>query len=1742
MSSVELHNRVVSYKELKHILPSRNSFLNPSDVKTVNEKLRRGDDVLFLPSYLKEIHMQDEKYKPSLYKILLMGVFKDGRKASVILDGIMPYFEVRVPTPKKLLKHRDELYIKCGKGSKSTYLTENEYINKVRKLLSKEPTTTAEKISIIKAKPFKGFQEHNSKFIRFYYNKTKNRKTAIDLVRLHGYETATDDKANYYRVVCRDNLTTFSSWVTLSNYNQYDGDYIKGANTYRLNIRDYVPVPEEEVIKQGLLKDKTLAVHWDIETRSPAGNLPMPENKDDEMACIGMTFCWVTSEKPFLKIALCDFPSAPDPNHLTVVCGNETNLINAFGDVFEKMRPEFITGFNDSDYDWRWLVVRASQSKGVLRRLARKLDCVNPWKPYSDDDLLKWNYRKETVKLDATTDIIGRTLSMVGYTAIDVRTVFRKLHPTAESSSLSWFLKKNNLGSKEDMPYKRMFRIYNEIRDLYTKPYVIWNRKRGDLDFQFNKECKTEVTEEEFNEQYSRLKKELSEVNKYCVIDAQRCHELLKIRAVIMDHREISNLSYCSLYDAFYRANGMKVRNLTIAEGQKMEFRIRFSNIAIPRHSDAKYPGAYVFPPKKGLRTSKLSIPERIKKAEMTLTMKNKDCQEWLGTSEEDIAKYYKFIEKFGAYLTKENVEDIENGNPITNIYTTPLEEELKSSNNTSEDIISPEEKKDYDSLSDDGCDDDYEIANNSVSPDEEDIKLIKDKKFKQFLMEPMGRPITGLDFSSLYPSLMRTYNFSPEYWIWDKKYAREYQERTGQRLTRVDFMFGSERIIGWFVWHNNKLTPHLNVDDEKDEDLSKYTKLKSGKYLDPEFQFGIYPYILNDLFYRRKAIKKKMKVFVHEKEEMEAKGEQYIADNLEHYEDVCFHLNYYNSKQLALKVFMNTFYGEAGNQVSPFFVVAVAGGITSYGQKNIKRAQQFVEDDGCIAYYGDSVAEYTPVLVRINKEELSYGKIQDLATDDQFSPTTDGTKEIAFLNGYEIWSENGWTELKHVIRHKTNKQMYRVLTHTSVIDVTEDHSLLDSNGDEITPNDNLVGTELLSKKCIICPTKKQISSMKKDIISINDGKYKIKSQLSTYTFIKLCEYVGHNYEVGFNKDNEYIVVIHKEKINIQKNNNVVKKVIKLPKTNQYVYDVETSNHHFAAGVGSLIVHNTDSIYLSTPDRYFKQYDIDYFTGKTEKLKYWTQLVEETFTRIKPINAAVNDMFFKNNGTRFLTMAYEEVLFPVIFTAKKKYYGIPHENIANFKPKSLFVRGLEVKKRGVSDLLRKIFNKLMWDSVNPENLYTLIEMVQMTIDEIYASKWELDDFTQTDVFRPNKNNVKVHTFVNRMAARGITVPSNERFKYVMVKKYPYTYDYRGRKEIIKAGDKMEYPEECKKKGMEIDLDYYMKGSVNGQLARLVTYHPSFHVEPSDGTSDALKIADDKIYKNSGKFIDNYCKQYYSNYHQFGKAYQKMYKTADKYLGGEIKQKDVFTHTLIRSNIKMTLSDVKNKSDGREKFAKWFIEMVTKTAEKRTKNYGEEYISQRLDTIPKNRRKQVLHALQRAYGKEGFSINSSRNNALAKTMSILSRRLRENAEDFMYVFSYYHGGINKVTQVIKNGSEIGEEFYSPTTGEAKKYSMEDLSINIDDNMIEELKRAAKENANEIFSNKKVIETLNTLKKIYVDVLAAQMARLRTLHIMEALQSRKNARNRIVVRPDKQIMDAMINADIQSAKKDISKLDI
>ncbi len=531
-------------------------------------------------------------------------------------------------------------------------------------------------------------------------------------------------------------------------------------------------------------------------------------------------------------------------------------------------------------------------------------------------------------------------------------------------------------------------------------------------------------------------------------------------------------------------------------------------------------------------------------------------------------------------------------------------------------------------------------------------IEYVKDKSKHGF------NPVTALDYSSLYPSLIMTYNLSPEYLITDENYKNRMEEK-GYPIHEIDFVYNyedayqnqrSKTIKGWTIRHE---------ESKKDS------------------RFGLYPEILKNLFSMRAEMKKSLEKYKDIKEHMEKQfaedkvSSEDISNNKE-YQDCLFNLNYCDTKQKALKVYMNCFYGELGNKNSPLFILELAGGITSAGQSNLRKVKKFIEDNGCKTYYGD----------------------------------------------------------------------------------------------------------------------------------------------------------------------------------------------------------------------------TDSLYFTFHDDKFidihKQYFLTTYSEKLLKQDYCTELVNRTFKLVKEMAVRVNEFLNKDNGTKYLKMAYEEVLFPVVFLSRKKYYGIAHEKIVNFKPKNIFIRGLEVKKRGVSEILRIICLETMWESMDIYNFKTLREMVMAKIDYLYSKEWKMEEFIQTGLWKPNKKNQTLIRYIGRVIAEGRDPPdAYERFNYVIVKiKDPARlYDFKGRKIDIKKGDKMEYVEYAEKNNMEIDLDYYFEKQLTGQFARLISYDEEFHVYNNEEwkEDEEMEIEDVKTMRLCRKFIKEYASKWSSGYSDMANVYREIFRSANKFI-------------------------------------------------------------------------------------------------------------------------------------------------------------------------------------------------------------------------------------------------------------------
>uniref|UniRef100_U9T674 DNA-directed DNA polymerase n=1 Tax=Rhizophagus irregularis (strain DAOM 181602 / DAOM 197198 / MUCL 43194) TaxID=747089 RepID=U9T674_RHIID len=144
---------------------------------------------------------------------------------------------------------------------------------------------------------------------------------------------------------------------------------------------------------------------------------------------------------------------------------------------------------------------------------------------------------------------------------------------------------------------------------------------------------------------------------------------------------------------------------------------------------------------------------------------------------------------------------------------------------------------------------------------------------------------------------------------------------------------------------------------------------------------------------------------------------------------------------------------------------------------------------------------------------------------------------------------------------------------------------------------------------------------------------------------------------------------------------------------------------------------DTDSLYLVCPEERFQRCDEAYDSGNgISKEEYWSRMVEISMVKMEKLRDEVNDFLKEDNGSPYLKMAYEEVLFPVVFTGKKKYYGIPHESKPNFN-KKLFIQGVEVVKWGQSKHFRGMGKKVMEESMRLDNTRTLHQIVENVLKE-----------------------------------------------------------------------------------------------------------------------------------------------------------------------------------------------------------------------------------------------------------------------------------------------------------------------------------------------------------------------------------------------------------------------------------------
>ena len=195
--------------------------------------------------------------------------------------------------------------------------------------------------------------------------------------------------------------------------------------------------------------------------------------------------------------------------------------------------------------------------------------------------------------------------------------------------------------------------------------------------------------------------------------------------------------------------------------------------------------------------------------------------------------------------------------------------------------------------------------------------------------------PVACNDYSSLYPSIAKGWNLSPDSKVWTKTYDLQ-----GNLIKindiRVTPKNHSALLKRAEQYDNLPGYKYIYTEFDNFETVQRYTatgkpgrkdKVKSGKKVCrwaqfPDAQEGIIPNIIGDLLKARKETRVKA----------ESEKDPFIANVLD-------------KRQLGYKVTANSLYGQMGSSVSTFFEKDVAASITATGRKMITYAKRMVEE-----------------------------------------------------------------------------------------------------------------------------------------------------------------------------------------------------------------------------------------------------------------------------------------------------------------------------------------------------------------------------------------------------------------------------------------------------------------------------------------------------------------------------------------------------------------------------------------------------------------------------------------------------------------------------------------------------------------------------------------------------------------------------------------------------------------------------
>lgn len=163
-----------------------------------------------------------------------------------------------------------------------------------------------------------------------------------------------------------------------------------------------------------------------------------------------------------------------------------------------------------------------------------------------------------------------------------------------------------------------------------------------------------------------------------------------------------------------------------------------------------------------------------------------------------------------------------------------------------------------------------------------------------------------------------------------------------------------------------------------------------------------------------------------------------------------------FDNMQSAIKVIGNGFFGSYGSgSVFPWSDLICAEETTCTGRMALRLMIGWFTKLGYKPLVGDSFTGDTPLFIKDNKTDLiDIKSISELMNEEYINKDVLGREYDYSKKDYKVLCRSGWVEPSYIYRHKTDKSIYRIEDDDMTVDVTEDHSLFNSEQEKIKPNE----------------------------------------------------------------------------------------------------------------------------------------------------------------------------------------------------------------------------------------------------------------------------------------------------------------------------------------------------------------------------------------------------------------------------------------------------------------------------------------------------------------------------------------------------------------------------------------------------------------------------------------------------------------------------------------------------------------